>query len=197
MIPVGSRRGCLPPAPCYTLGVTEPSRLDRAAFEKLVLPHREALVRFITLMTGPDAEDIAQEAITRAFDTRHKFEKRSKVSTWLFGIALNICRTTLRNRGRHAAIVEPEKLGGIAGRRHGVLTSLVRHEMADRMQAAILALPPDLKEAFILRYVDGMEYEEMAEITGVAPGTLRVRSHRARNQLKDSLGSAVDTIWKV
>ncbi|MBI2898614.1 MAG: sigma-70 family RNA polymerase sigma factor [Planctomycetes bacterium] len=171
---------------------------DRAAFESLVLPHREGIRRFVELMIGGEAEDVAQEAIARAFDHLSEFDGRSKLSTWIYGIALNIARNLLRARARHAGAASPSVLNAQPaprGRRQGVLSSILRHEMADRMQDAIARLPDDLREAFVLRYVEGMEYEEMSRIAGVAPGTLRVRSHRARNLLKEELGPVVDTMW--
>ncbi len=172
---------------------------DRKAFEELVLPHREALCRFAELMAAGESEDIAQETIVRAFEGLSHFDGRSKLSTWLFGIALNIARNRRRNRARHAGSASPSVMEAQAaprGRRNGVLSSILRQEIADRMQEAIERLPDDLREAFVLRYVEGLEYEEIAEIAEANAGAVRVRAHRARRQLQQILGPIVDTLWK-
>ena len=90
-------------------------------FESLVAPHREALGRFVSMMVGREAEDIVQEAIAAAFRDLSKFERRSKFSTWLYGIALNLCRKSLRDRSRHATSAQPGVLEAQAARSRGVL----------------------------------------------------------------------------
>ena len=67
-------------------------------FEKMVAPHREALSRFCSMMVGREAEDIVQAATAAAFQDLARFEKRSKFSTWLYGIALNLCRKHRQSR---------------------------------------------------------------------------------------------------
>ena len=76
-----------------------------------------------------------------------------------------------------------------------MLTSVIRHEMAERIEIAVGRLPTSMREAFVLRYIDGMDYPEVAEITGVSEGTARVRAFRARALLREELGTVVDTVW--
>src|ERR1051326_5167733 len=90
-------------------------------FETLVAPHRDALSRFVSMMVGREAEDIVQEAIAAAFRDLAKFEKRSKFSTWLYGIALNLCRKHLRDKGRHATAAEQAVLDAQPGRGGGAV----------------------------------------------------------------------------
>ena len=99
-------------------------------FEALVSPHRDALARFVSMMVGRDGEDIVQEAVAAAFRDIARFEKRSKFSTWLYGIALNLCRKHLRDKSRHATPAGPGVLEAQAARTRGVLSSVIRHEMA-------------------------------------------------------------------
>lgn len=164
-------------------------------FEALAAPHREALGRFAAMMVGRDAEDIVQEAVATAFRDAAKFEERSKFSTWLYGIVLNLCRKHLRDRGRHAGAASPSVLDAQPAPRRGVLSSVIRHEMAERLEISVARLPVSMREAFLLRYVDGMDYAEIASITGVSEGTARVRAHRARALLREELGAVVDTVW--
>jgi RNA polymerase sigma-70 factor (ECF subfamily) len=164
-------------------------------FQALVAPHRDALARFVTMMVGREAEDIVQEAITAAFNQIDRFERRSKFSTWLYGISLNLCRKHLRDKGRHASLADREVLEARPARARGVLSSVIRHETAERIEIAVGRLPTSMREAFLLRYVDAMEYPDISTITGVSEGTARVRAFRARALLREELGAVVDTVW--
>jgi RNA polymerase sigma-70 factor (ECF subfamily) len=169
--------------------------MNADAFESLVAPHREALSRFVSMMVGREAEDIVQEATTAALKDIGRFQNRSKFSTWLYGIALNMCRKHLRDRGRRASLASQEALEAQPARGRGVLSSVIRHEMAERLEISVGRLPTPMREAFLLRTVDGMDYPEIAAITGASEGTARVRAFRARALLREELGSVVDTVW--
>ncbi|HXX92778.1 MAG TPA: sigma-70 family RNA polymerase sigma factor [Planctomycetota bacterium] len=164
-------------------------------FESLVAPHREALSRFVSMMVGREGEDIVQEAVTAAYKDIGRFQNRSKFSTWLYGIALNMCRKHLRDKARHATLAAPEVLEAQPARGRGVLSSVIRHEMAERLEVSVARLPTPMREAFLLRCVDGMDYPEISSITGTSEGTARVRAFRARALLREELGSVVDTVW--
>ena len=79
------------------------------------------------------------------------------------------------------------------GRRQGVLSEILRREAGACALEAIGHLPAALREAFVLHFVEDLDYEAIAAITGVAAATLRVRAHRARTLLRQRLGSVVDT----
>ena len=164
-------------------------------FEALAAPHRDALSRFVSMMVGREAEDIVQEATAAAFKDIDRFQNRSKFSTWLYGIALNMCRKHLRDKGRHATSTSQDVLDAQPARSHGVLSSVIRHEMAERLEMSVARLPTPMREAFLLRYVDAMDYPEISSITGASEGTARVRAFRARALLREELGSVVDTVW--
>ena len=171
---------------------------EAGAFDELVRRHRPRLVRTIGLLIGDadEAESLAQEALTRAYMQLADFEAGRPFTPWLHGIALNLCRNHLRDRARRARPTAPERLGETAapeGRRQGVLSGILRREAGDHTLRAIGELPEALREAFVLHFVEGLDYAEMSRITGVAAGTLRVRSHRARTLLRNSLGDVVDT----
>jgi RNA polymerase sigma-70 factor (ECF subfamily) len=171
---------------------------DRAAFDALVLRHRPSLVRAATLLIGDadEAESLAQEALVRAYAGLSGYQDHFPFGPWLHGIMLNLCRNHLRDRGRRARPVAPDALGDAAdpsGRRHGVLSGILRQEWSDRLGRAIGQLPEAYREAFVLHYVEGLDYAAISRIAGVAPGALRVRASRARLLLRESLGSVVDT----
>jgi RNA polymerase sigma factor (sigma-70 family) len=171
---------------------------EPSAFEELVRHHRPGLVRFAFYMIGDadEAESLAQEALTRAYVQLATFRVDLAFGPWLHSIALNLCRNHLRDRVRHARTVGPEELAEIPdreGRRQGVLSAILRQEVNERTVLAISGLPAPLREAFVLHFVEGMDYAAISQITGLASGTLRVRAHRARTLLRQTLGSVVDT----
>lgn len=171
---------------------------DRAAFDALALRHRPSLVRAAWLLTGDadEAESLAQEALARAYTGLAAYRDDLLFGSWLHGIVLNLSRNHLRDRGRRARPVPPETLGDAAdpsGRRQGVLSAVLRREWNDRVRDAIGELPAAYREAFVLHYVEGLDYAAMSRIAGAAPGALRVRASRARALLRESLGPVVDT----
>jgi RNA polymerase sigma-70 factor (ECF subfamily) len=171
---------------------------ERAAYDELVRRHRPGMVRFASFMTGDadEAENLAQETLTRAFVQLSDYRPELPFGPWLRGIALNLCRNYLRDRTRHAKPVPSEQLGevpALEGQHQGVLSGILRQEVNERTLEAIRQLPNPLREAFVLHFIEGLDYTEMGTITGQAPGTLRVRAFRARTLLRSSLGSIVDT----
>ena len=171
---------------------------EAEAFDELARRHRSSLVRLAASLIGDadEAESLAQEALTRALTELESYEAHRPFGPWLRGILLNLCRNHLRDRSRRAQSVDPERLASTAapeGRRRGVLSAIIRRELGEHTLRAIAQLPLPLREAFVLRFVEGMDYAEISQATGLNPATLRVRAHRARALLRDSLGSVVDT----
>jgi RNA polymerase sigma-70 factor (ECF subfamily) len=170
---------------------------DRAAFDLLSAKERPRLVRWVGSLIGDadEAESIAQEAIGRAFAQIGGYHPEASFSSWLNGIALNLCRQHLRNRRRRAQPTDPTVLQqSIApGAARSVLSGVVSREQAEHARQAIDELPIALREAFVLHALEHWDYAEIAAASGVAEGALRVRVHRARALLKQRLGSVVDT----
>jgi len=132
-----------------------------------------------------DAEDVAQEAFLRTFRSLGSFRGESSFRTWLFQIAINAARTFRRSReGR------PEDSKG--GARDFDTTpgpgSLERAIVArDRVRRALATLPTDLREAVVLRDVNGLDYREIAGALGIPMGTVESRIFRGRTRLKLAL----------
>lgn len=171
---------------------------DNVAFDKLACRHLPDLVRLAASLTGDadEAESLAQESLTRAFSLLGEYRVDRPFRPWLRGILLNLCRNYLRDRSRHARPLPTERLAEAPapeGRRRGVLSGILRREAGELTFEAIGQLPTPLREAFVLHYIEEMDYAEIGQLVGVDPATLRVRAHRARALLRDHLGSAVDT----
>jgi RNA polymerase sigma-70 factor (ECF subfamily) len=171
---------------------------EAGAFDELVRRHRPRLVRIITwlIWDADEAESLAQEALARAYGQLNGYRPEVPFGGWLHGIARNLCRNHLRDRARHARPAAPEEFDRVAapaGQRRGVLSGILRQELGEQTWKAVEELPLLLREAFVLHYLEGMDYAEMSQLTGVTAATLRVRAHRARTLLRDSLGPVVDT----
>lgn len=170
---------------------------DPAAFAALVREHRPAVVRCAALLVGDldEAESIASEAFARALARFADYRPDTPFLAWVRGIAFNLCRQHLRRRTRHAAPTDPSVLNPPApeGQRNGVLSGILRDELTARLWLAVGRLPEAYREAVVLHYVEGMDYAEMAVLTGVSAGALRARALRGRTLLRDDLGPAVDT----
>ncbi|HJZ93019.1 MAG TPA: sigma-70 family RNA polymerase sigma factor [Gemmataceae bacterium] len=171
---------------------------DESAVATLDARHRLSLARCLTLLTGDadEAESLAQESLVRAFDRLADFRAELSFFAWLRGIGLNLARNFLRARTRHARAVGPDGLADVAareGRRHGVLSGILRRELSDQMGRAIQDLPEAYREAFVLHAVEGLDYATVATLTGETANNLRVRALRARRLLRGQLGPVVDT----
>jgi RNA polymerase sigma-70 factor (ECF subfamily) len=166
------------------------------AFAVLAERHRGSLLRCIALLIGDasEAESLTQEALAGALEHFDRFRPELSFPAWLRGIALNLARNHLRARARHARAVLPEELAGaVADSGRGVLSQLVRDELCQRLWLAVGLLPEPYREAFVMHYVDGLDYASLSAVTGVSAGALRVRAVRARSLLRDQLGNVVDT----
>ena len=168
---------------------------SREAMDRLAAIHTPYLQRFIALMGVVDVDDMVQEVLTTAFQTLAAFKRRSKFSSWLLGIALNHCRNW--RRSFHAKNSRPsDQVDGPdpRARDRSVLSNLVRKESVELLAAAVGQLPPILQEAFALKFVEDLDYKEVAELLGTSEGTARVRAHRAKALLRSELGNIFTTL---
>ncbi len=158
-------------------------------FGALVEASRERIHRFLALTGTADPDDLVQRAVETAWRERARFDGSSKFSTWLFGIAHNHARNERRKRrpvvGNSAPLDE-------AKASRGVFTSVLRRELAERLELALGRLPAAFSEAFVLHHVEGMSFQDIGSIAGVTEVTARVRAHRARHLLRGELGEFDD-----
>jgi RNA polymerase sigma-70 factor (ECF subfamily) len=157
---------------------------DQARFETVVLPHLDAaynLARWL-LHRGADAEDVAQEAILRAyrfFDGFHGGDARA----WLLQIVRNTCYTWLeKNRGMKGMAEFDEELHGEPGPTPEALA--IAADDRERLMSALESLPPRYREVIVLRELEGCSYKEIAAITSIPIGTVMSTLSRARHQLQ-------------
>lgn len=137
------------------------------------------------------SEDVAQEAVARIVEHRDKFRGEGDFAGWAYAIAVNLCRNRRKADRRKPAAVDQSLLERTAVRspRHGPSTSVMLHETYERAAVAVRALSPVLREVFVLHYVEGLPYADVAQIVGISQGAARLRAKRARESLRESLAA--------
>lgn len=161
------------------------------AFTLLVDRHAGACLRFAGRLLGDraDAEDVTQETLLRAHAALGRYDEGTSFRTWLFAILLNRCRTALARRSRwHRRVVTDDDAVSRARVDMNVTTTEWREELA----RALARLDAQQREAFLLKHVEQLGYDEMAVITGASVPALKMRVKRACEHLRQLLGEVRD-----
>lgn len=162
---------------------------DKRAFDLLVLKYQHKIIAIISRFVRDSAEvhDVAQEAFIKAYRALGNFRGDSAFYTWIYRIAVNTAKNHLVSRGRRPPatdvdVDDAEFLSGADGLRD--ITSpeheLMKDQLEEVVYKAIQSLPEDLRTALTLREMEGMSYEEIAEVMDCPVGTVRSRIFRAR-----------------
>ncbi len=180
--------------PTDTELVTRSLAQDHEAFGHLVDRYATPIVNLAYRMVGnrAEAEDLAQEAFLSAFKALATFRADSKFSTWLYRIASNKCMDWLRVKrpGQGQFDVDAdEHLDFHLAEERTPEDLLSQQQVAQELDLAIQRLSPLYREAFILKHVEGLSYEEMADILGVNGDTLKMRVYKGRVQLSRELAA--------
>ncbi len=167
---------------------------DHEAFGQLIDRHAPVIVNLAYRMVGnhAEAEDLAQEAFLAAFKALSTFRADSKFSTWLYRIASNKCKDWLRAKrpGMGQQDVDIDEMLDIHIAEERTPERLLsQQQVALELEQAIQRLPPLYREAFVLKHVEGMSYEEMEEILSVNGDTLKMRVYKGRLQLSRDLAA--------
>jgi RNA polymerase sigma-70 factor (ECF subfamily) len=156
---------------------------DTAAFTTLVDRHAAACTRFAMRMLGnrEDAEDATQESFLRAYRSLGRYEERQAFRTWLFQILVNRCRTAaVRRQRRQRMFLVDDGAVAMASVRPAAESTELRAEL----NRAIESLDPDQREAFLLKHVEQLSYDEIAAITGAGVSALKMRVKRACDRMQ-------------
>jgi RNA polymerase sigma-70 factor (ECF subfamily) len=171
-----------------------PDLMDRERlFRQLVAQHQGRLYRFVTKYVDhpDDAADIAQQAFAEASRTIATFRGESKLSTWLFGIAMNMVRNYLsRAPHRIYKFESEESLSSVASTAIEPSEHLNQREMLQLVFTALAELPEEMGEVLSMVAVDEISYQEVADRLGIPLGTVRSRVSRARAGLRLHLEKA-------
>lgn len=164
---------------------------DHAAFETLVRRYAERAFRaaYRVVRDQQAAEEVLQEAMIKAYRALPRFEARSSFYTWLYRITVNLALDHRRRSKREPTLewddaiahqVDPRALQSVS---HDPEIELRRHEVRDLVAAGIQTLPDAQREVLLLREVDDLSYEEIAESMGISKGTVMSRLHYARKKM--------------
>lgn len=161
---------------------------DEDAFRQIFDRYARPVISFIYDMVGQRdlAEELAQETFVRAYKGIQSLRDDTKLSTWLFGIAKNVARESLRSRWRTDSKVEMEDDGVMQLSDTELLPDdqLINKELNAVIQEALLKLDADKREVFTLKVFQQRSYEEIAEITGFSIPKLKTDLHRARAEMR-------------
>ncbi len=154
---------------------------DATAFEVLVRRHQPVVYRVALRMVGSraDAEDVAQETFVQAWRSLGRFRGESAFSTWLYRIATNRALDMLARRPPEARELDAETIMG--GKDPSVV--LVERERLRAVTAALLKLPARSRALLVLHELEGLSYDEVAEVLDIPRSTVKGRTHRARVSL--------------
>jgi RNA polymerase sigma factor (sigma-70 family) len=167
--------------------VAQPAPGAEISFNDLVKLYRTPLYRFVLRHIGnsADAEDIAQQTFVEAFTALQSFRGQSTMSTWLYGIAMNLVRNYL-NRAPHRVrkYESDEVLAVMPDAADGPQALIERMELMTRLYQEVDLLSDELRQTFLLVAIEGRAYEEAAQILDIPIGTVRSRLFRARESIK-------------
>jgi RNA polymerase sigma-70 factor, ECF subfamily len=179
-------------------------RGDEQAFATLVRLHQQRIFNLVLRMIGnrQEAEDVAQDVFVSVFQMIHTFRGDSKLSTWLYRVAINHCKNRLKylkrrskHRGRPLDELTDHEMARsqteVGEKYHAVIPrpddAFAGRQLEAAVQAQIAALDEEHRTLVVLRDIQGLSYQEISEVTGLNVGTVKSRLHRARLMLKDAL----------
>lgn len=165
---------------------------DVDAYEALVKEYEKNVYNLALRMTGnsEDAADMSQEAFIKAYNSLGAFRGESKFSVWLYRIVSNVCLDFLRSKNRKPTVsLSTENDDGeeveldIADESQSPEYLLDRSLTRDAVRRGLSSLPPEHREILLLREIQGLSYEEIADVLGIEEGTVKSRIFRARKKL--------------
>lgn len=176
---------------------------EKAAFAELLRRHQSHVERVLYHLASDwhDRSDLVQEVWIRVYRHIKRLQEPLKFRGWLSRIATNLFYDELRKRKRHSqplsldarlAVEDGEMNWEIASDTPGPDEALTTREFYDQLRSAIADLPEVFRTTIVLREIQGMAYEEIAEITGVSLGTVKSRIARARLRLQTQLQGYLD-----
>ncbi len=179
--------------------VERAKRGDVAAFEQLISQYEKKVYNLAYRLTGSheDASDVAQEAFIRVYNSLPEFRGDSSFATWLYRIVNNVGMDELRKRKRQrvtslddtVTVDDGEISRQLADGADGPEQALERVETQRAVQESINSLDEEYRMVVVMCDLQGYSYNEIAETLGINLGTVKSRLHRARQALKEKLGS--------
>jgi RNA polymerase sigma-70 factor, ECF subfamily len=160
---------------------------DRDAFRLLVRRYQDMLFRHAARMTGDHdvAADLVQSSFVKAYTNLARCRDPERFGAWVYRILANACKDHLKSKRRKDVSIEDQTQ--IADVGENPAGDLERTQLRAVLNQAVAASPESLREAFVMKHVEGRSYEEMAELLETSVPALKMRVHRAREALKERL----------
>lgn len=163
-----------------------------AEFDRIYAEHHARILRYLTRMVGAqDAEDLAQEVFIRAARSYDDFRHEAKIETWLYRIATHVAVDRLRGTASRRETLLGQELDEVAADGQESVSSLeektLRRAANECIRNVIYGLPENYRTPLILSELEGFTNREIAEIMDVSLDTVKIRLHRAKEQLKQAL----------
>ena len=163
-----------------------------AEFDRIYAEHHARILRYLTRMVGAqDAEDLAQEVFIRAAKAYDDFRHEAKIETWLYRIATHVAVDRLRGTASRRETLLGQELDEVAADGQESVSSLeektLRRAANECIRNVIYGLPENYRTPLILSELEGFTNREIAEIMDVSLDTVKIRLHRAKEQLKQAL----------
>ena len=157
---------------------------DEQAFIAIVEYYYPRCLRFARNMLGndQDAEEAVQDAFVRVHDSFPRFREDARFDPWLFRILANRCRTLMARSRRHRSIIEYGDVPATAAA--AAIEEDFGADWAEEVRVVLESLPAEQREAFLLRHVEDLSYEDIAAVTGAGLSALRMRVKRACDALR-------------
>ena len=165
---------------------------ESSAFDTLVSRWERKVQGAIYRLVGPgeDVRDLSQETLLKAYRGLGSFKKEARFSSWLYQIALNVCRDRMR-RGRGKSYVSFDELADTGEGRRGAgpsaLDLIEARDLSRQVAAAVAALPEEQREVVVLKEYEGLTFVEIAETLDVPLSTVKTRLYRGLGQLRQQL----------
>jgi RNA polymerase sigma-70 factor, ECF subfamily len=178
--------------------VSRACRGDHDAFRMIFERYSRPVLSFIYDQIGDRdvAEELAQETFVRAYRSLKSLREETKLSTWLFGIAKNVARESIRSkiRDRHNVDLDDDQVLDLSDQSPVPVNQLLDKELNQVVQRSLAKLDDDKRMVFTLKVLHQRSYEEIAEITGFSIPKLKTDLHRARAEMRQRVGRYIGTI---
>jgi len=157
------------------------------AFRSLFEAYKNRVYSIALRFSGDEAAamDIAQDTFVKLFSGIHDFRGDSAFETWVYRVVVNCCLDRRRKLGSLVPLAD--ELIATLRESGDMLAELLRNEMAERIRSAVEKLSPDMRMVVVMRYTEGMSYDQIADVLGCSPGTVASRLNRAHKALERRL----------
>jgi RNA polymerase sigma-70 factor, ECF subfamily len=176
-------------------------RGDNESFNQLILRWERPIfaLAYRTIGREEDARDVCQETFLRAFRSLSGFRGQSKFSSWLYRIALNLCRDWMRRERRTPVVQPPEdvdllELASAAEPSESIEDLVARQDLTRAVERAMAVLPPEQRTAIVLKEYHGLTFQEIADLVGCPLSTVKTRLYQGLTVLRRELAKRERTM---